>query len=89
MGDVSENLCPKHWNRVSTSRGLRQGGPLSPLLFNLTVYVFATMLFKGSHAGLVRGLCPDLIAGGFICLQYADDTPLYVEKDEKVALHLE
>lgn len=32
-----------------TSSGLRQGGPFSPLLFNLVVDVFAKMIVKGSQ----------------------------------------
>lgn len=34
-----------------TSRDLRQGDPLSPLIFNLVVDVFAKILVKGGRAG--------------------------------------
>jgi hypothetical protein len=47
-----------------TGKGLRQGDPLDPLLFNTIVDVF----FK--NAGLIRGLCSNLIPGGVISLQY-------------------
>jgi hypothetical protein len=39
---------------------LRQGDPLSPLLFNLVVDVLTRMLIKASNANLIRGLCYNL-----------------------------
>ena len=67
-----------------TGKGLGQGGPLSPILFNFVVDVFAKMLIKGSEAGLIRGLCPRFVPGGVICLQYADDTLLFLEADPDI-----
>jgi hypothetical protein len=46
-----------------THRGLNQGNPLSPLLFNLLSNTLATMLENARTAGTVRGLVPDLIEG--------------------------
>jgi hypothetical protein len=57
-----------------TGKGLRQGDPLAPLLFNTVVDVFSRMLIKGANVGLIRGLCPNLISDGVISLQYADGT---------------
>jgi hypothetical protein len=70
-----------------TGKGLRQGDPLAPLLFNTVVDVFSRMLVKGSNAGLVRGLCSNLILRGVISLQYADDTLLFLEKNREVAIN--
>jgi hypothetical protein len=44
------------------------------------------MLIKGADVGLIRGLCSNLIPGGVISLQYADDTLLFLEKEERVAV---
>lgn len=50
--------------------------------------VFSKMLSKGSQAGLVRDLCPELIRGEVMCLHYADDTLLFLENNTRVALSL-
>jgi hypothetical protein len=39
-----------------TVKGLRQGDPLSPLLFNLVADVLTRMLGKASREGIVCGL---------------------------------
>lgn len=46
------------------------------------------MLIKASSHDLIRGLCSDLIPGGVICLQYADDTILFMDEDETKAANL-
>jgi hypothetical protein len=71
-----------------TGKGLRQGDPLSPSRFNFVVDVFSKMLFKGGNKGLIRGLCPDFVPGGVVCLQYADDTLLFLEKSNSIATNM-
>jgi len=62
-------------------KGLRQGDPLSPLLFNLVADVFTRMLIKAADQNLITGLMPEAFPGGIISLQYADDTLLFLEND--------
>jgi len=62
-------------------KGLRQGDPLSPLLFNLVADVFTRMLIKAADQNLITGLMPEAFPGGIISLQYADDTQLFLEND--------
>jgi hypothetical protein len=69
-----------------TGNGLRQGDPLSPGLFNFVVDVFSKILLKGGNEGLVRGLCPEFDPGGVVCLQYGDDTLLFLEKSNRIEL---
>lgn len=45
-------------------RGLRQGDPSSPLIFNFVAYALSAMLAKARAAGHIRGLVPHLIPGG-------------------------
>lgn len=58
---------------------LKQGDPLSPLLFNLVADVFSKMLFKAARHGIISGLLPHIIPGGVVSLQYVDDTLLFLE----------
>jgi len=62
-------------------KGLRQEDPLSPLLFNLVADVFSRMLMKAAKQNLITGLLPQVIDGGIISLQYADDTLLFLENN--------
>jgi hypothetical protein len=42
--------------KFQTDKSLRQGDPLSPILFNLVVDVLSRMLCKASSANLIRGM---------------------------------
>jgi hypothetical protein len=65
-----------------TRKGLRQGGPLSPVLFNVVADMLAVSLIERSKArDLFDGLVPHLVDGGLSMLQYADDTILFLEDD--------
>jgi hypothetical protein len=66
-------------NFFRTYKGVRQGEPMSSLLFNLVVDALATMLERAKLAGVIKGLVPDLIEGGLTHLQYADDTDIVLE----------
>ena len=59
-----------------------------PLLFNLVADIFTRMLIKAARSNLVSGLMPQVIEGGIISLQYADDTLLFLENDIEKAKNL-
>jgi hypothetical protein len=46
------------------------------------------MINKGSTCLIIRGLCPQLVPGGVVSLQYSDDTLIFLEKDERNAINL-
>ena len=69
-------------------KGLKQGDPSSPILFNFVDDVFTKMLYKAAGRGLIRGLLPQVVPGGVISLQYADDTILFLENNEIFARNL-
>lgn len=81
-GKVCININGENRPYFKTHRGLRQGDPLSPLLFNLVGDALAHMLNAAKLKGRVKGLVPHLIEGGLTHLQYADDTILFMEDDE-------
>ena len=62
-----------------TQKGLRQGDPMSPILFNIVVDMLAIMIGRAKEAGQVGGLVPHLVDSGVSILQYADDTNIFME----------
>ena len=64
-----------------THKGLRQGDPMSPILFNFVVDMLAILIGRAKEAGQVGGLVPHLVDGGVSILQYADDTIIFMEHD--------
>jgi hypothetical protein len=72
----------------NTQKGLRQGDPLSPLLFNLVSDALATMIDNARRAGEIKGLVPHLIEGGITHLQYADDTIIFVDMDNQSIINI-
>ena len=87
-GSVGVMLNGEESRFFKTGKGLRQGDPLSPLLFNLVGDVLTRMLVKGASQGLIRGLGADFREGGIISLQYADDTILFSDTKPDHLLNL-
>jgi hypothetical protein len=63
-GKVGININGTSGSFFNTHRGLRQGDPLSPLLFNLVSDALATMLEKAKETNQIRGVIPHLVEGG-------------------------
>jgi hypothetical protein len=59
-GKVNIKLNDKLGAYFNTKRGVRQGDPLSPILFNLTVDSMSTLVRNAQENGLTRGLAPHL-----------------------------
>jgi hypothetical protein len=68
--------------------GLRQGDPLSPILFNVVADMLAIMIARAKEDGQVDGLIPHLVDGGVSILQYADDTIIFMEHNLEKALNM-
>jgi hypothetical protein len=71
-----------------TRKGLRQGDPLSPMLFNIIADMLAILIARVKEDGQIGGLIPHLFDGGISILQYADDTILFMEHDLEKAINM-
>ena len=60
---------------------MRQGDPMSPILFNIVVDMLTILIGRAKDAGQVGGLVPHQVDGGVSILQYADDTIIFMEHD--------
>jgi hypothetical protein len=87
-GKVNIKLNDKLGAYFNTKRGVRQGDPLSPILFNLTVDSMSALVRNAQESGLIRGLAPHLQENGFAILQYADDTIFMLEEGHENARNL-
>jgi len=76
-GSIGVNLNGEESPYFKAGKGLRQGDPILPLLFNLVGDVLTRILKKASEQDLIRGLLTDFREGGVISLQYADVTILF------------
>jgi hypothetical protein len=80
-GSVGIKVNNKVGRFFQTKKGLRQGDPLSPLLFNLVADMLATLIARAQEEGQINALVPHLVEGGLSILQYADDTILFMDHD--------
>ena len=76
-----------------SSRGLRQGDPLSPLLFLLIMEVLSRMMKKTEDCGLLRGFRVGPTNSIGVCIShllFADDTILFCDasRDQLLSIRL-
>ena len=71
-----------------SAKGVRQGDPLSPFLFNLAADCLTKMVLNAQENGLFKGLASDLVEHGVAILQYADDTILCFEDNPREVLNI-
>lgn len=71
-----------------SAKGVRQGHPFSPFLFNLAVDCLTRMVLRAQENGLITRIAADLIPNGIAILQYADDIVLCISHDIEKAINL-
>jgi hypothetical protein len=87
-GSVCVKVNEEMGHYFQTKKGLRQGDPLSPLLFNVIADMLAILIERSKELGYLEGLIPNLVDGGLSILQCADDTILFLEDDVEKAGNL-
>jgi hypothetical protein len=87
-GSVAIKVNDDTGHYFQTKKGLRQGDPLSPMLFNIVADMLAIMIERAKIDGQIEGVIPHLVDGGLSILQYADDTILFMEHDLEKAKNL-
>jgi hypothetical protein len=53
---------------VQTRKGLRQGNPLLPMLFNILADMLAILIERTKFDGQIEGVIPHLVDGGLSIL---------------------
>jgi hypothetical protein len=74
---VNDNLG--HY--FQTRKGVRQGDPLSPILFNIVIDMLTILISRAKEAEQIHEVLPHLIEEGLSVLQYADDTVIFMDND--------
>jgi mannosylglycoprotein endo-beta-mannosidase len=87
-GTVSVKLNNTIGRYFKSGKGVRQGDPLSPFLFNIAVDTLAKMISLAQRNNLIKGLVPEYIENGAVVLQYADDTILCIQDNKEHASYL-
>jgi hypothetical protein len=84
-GIVSVKINNQYGPYFVSKKGVRQGDPMSPILFNMAAYCLSRMMRKAQNGGLIIGLADNLIPKGIAMLQYVDDTIIYIKDDDEIA----
>ena len=87
-GNVNIKVNDQLGSYFQTKKGLRQGDPMSPKLFNIVVDMLAILIARAKEAGQVEGVIPHLVQDGLSILQYADDTVLFMSHDFEKARNM-
>ena len=87
-GSVAVRVNKDVGHYFQTKKGVRQGDPLSPMLFNMAVDVLAILIQRAKRMGLFKGVLPNLVEEGLSILQYADDTIILLQHNFEEARNL-
>jgi len=87
-GSVSIKVNDDIGHYFQTKKGIRQGDPLSPVLFNIVADMLALLIKRAKNDGQIKGIIPHHVEDGLSILQYADVTILFMDHDIEQAKNL-
>lgn len=87
-GHVGIKINDQVGQEFQTKQGLRQGDPLSPILFNIVADMLAIFINRAKVEGQIKGVIPHLVDDGLSILKYADDTIIFMDHDLEKANNL-
>jgi hypothetical protein len=87
-GTLSVKVNDKVGPYFTSHKGVRQGDPFAPFLFNMAANSLAKMIHLAQDNGLITGLADNMVQNGVAILQYADDTILLLQDDIQQAINL-
>lgn len=87
-GHVNIKINDQLGDNFQTRKGLRQGDPLSPILFNIGADMLLVLINRAKREGQIKGIIPHLVDDCLSILQYADDTIIFMEHDLESARNL-
>lgn len=70
------------------ARGVRQGDPISPLLFNISTDGVVAILDRAKEVGHISGVATSVVPNGPTHLQYADDTLIFIQNSDREIMNL-
>jgi hypothetical protein len=80
-GSVAIRVNDNTGRYFQTRKGLHQGDPLSPMLFNIVADVLVILIERAKSNDQIEGVIPLLVDGGLSILQYTDDIIMFMEPD--------
>lgn len=87
-GHTAVSINGKPSSYFPNGRGLRQGDPISPLLFNFVADALECLLSRAAAANHISPVVSHLIPSGVTHLQYADDTIILIQNTELGLINL-
>ena len=80
-GSVAVKVNDNIGHYFQKKKGVRQGDPLSLILFNIVVDMLAILISRAKEAEQIKGVIPHLVDEGLLVLQYVDDTIIFMDND--------